>query len=188
MHYLCPIQLKMVYNNTSTPVEVSVPYRSGFLAFHEIEFFMEQYEKLQTKRPDLIPQITMIDGNGIYHERRCGAASHYGLKANIPTIGVAKKFKCLPDDGIEKDEYRKRFCQMDTRGSIDIVTGDKEVLGKAALNTDIVRNPIFISIGHRCSLQTCMEVVLKCSRYRIPEPIRIADKLSREKVKSSPVV
>src|SRR5690606_1112669 len=36
-------------------------------------------------------------------------------------------------------------------------------------------NPIYVSIGHKVSLDTAIALVKACSLYRIPEPIRQAD-------------
>lgn len=40
--------------------------------------------------------------------------------------------------------------------------------------------PLFVSTGHRVSLATAVELVLRVTRkWRLPEPIRLADALSR---------
>lgn len=39
--------------------------------------------------------------------------------------------------------------------------------------------PLFVSVGHRISLLDSLSLVLRCCMYRVPEPIRIADKVSR---------
>ena len=52
-----------------------------------------------------------------------------------------------------------------------------------ALRPLSAKNPIFISVGHRVGLQTALELVWSCCRYRIPEPTRQADIRSREFVR-----
>jgi deoxyinosine 3'endonuclease (endonuclease V) len=47
-------------------------------------------------------------------------------------------------------------------------------------------NPVYVSVGHKISLQVCRELVLKCSSFRIPEPTRQADFISREFVRNLP--
>ncbi|KAA0193662.1 Endonuclease V, partial [Fasciolopsis buskii] len=54
---------------------------------------------------------------------------------------------------------------------------------QALLNTDNSINPIYVSPGHLISLDTACEIVLKMSRFRAPEPIRLADQISREKIR-----
>jgi len=52
--------------------------------------------------------------------------------------------------------------------------GDSGVIHGKAISTNETR-PIFVSVGHKISLNTAVEIVKKCSKYRIPEPIRLAD-------------
>jgi deoxyribonuclease V len=41
--------------------------------------------------------------------------------------------------------------------------------------------PMIISLGHRISLESSIRYVLQCARgYRLPEPTRQADKLSKQ--------
>eukprot|EP01025_Chloroclados_australasicus_P032898 TRINITY_DN3341_c0_g1_i1.p2 TRINITY_DN3341_c0_g1~~TRINITY_DN3341_c0_g1_i1.p2 ORF type:complete len:294 (+),score=12.93 TRINITY_DN3341_c0_g1_i1:74-883(+) len=59
---------------------------------------------------------------------------------------------------------------------------DGVILGHALFGHRQTQNPIFISQGHRVSLETALEIVRRCCLYRIPEPIRQADKRSRKEV------
>ena len=52
------------------------------------------------QRPDLTPNVILVDGNGIMHARRAGVACFVGVRTGIPTIGVAKSLYC--HDGISK--------------------------------------------------------------------------------------
>jgi len=58
-----------------------------------------------------------------------------------------------------------------------------KVWGAALKSTDKSTNPIIISVGHRISLNTALEIIVNCCKTKIPEPIRQADLRSREKVK-----
>ena len=42
-----------------------------------------------------------------------------------------------------------------------------------------VTKPIYVSVGHRVSLETATALCKACSLYRVPEPVRQADQLSR---------
>ena len=55
--------------------------------------------------PDMKPQILMVDGNGIWHTRGFGCASHIGVKFGIPTLGVAKK--TFDVDGLDKGSLKE---------------------------------------------------------------------------------
>ena len=44
-------------------------------------------------------------------------------------------------------------------------------------------NPVYVSVGHRISLASAGQLVRRCSRYRVPEPIRQADLRSRDLIR-----
>lgn len=46
------------------------------------------------------------------------------------------------------------------------------------------RNPVYVSIGHRMSLESSVDLVRRCCLFRIPEPIRQADLKSRSLIRS----
>ena len=47
--------------------------------------------------------------------------------------------------------------------------------------------PLFISIGHMIDLETAVKLVNQCLRgFRLPEPTRLADKLSKTKETMKP--
>lgn len=140
-----------------------LPYIPGFLSFREIPNLLIAYEKLQHK-PDLI----MVDGQGIAHPRRMGIATQLGISLNVPTMGVAKKklFGTYEEPGIHK-------------GDSSVLYDKDEVLG-TVLRSKERSNPLFISPGHLCDLETARDIVLATLRgYRLPEPTRIADKYSK---------
>lgn len=58
-----------------------------------------------------------------------------------------------------------------------------KVWGAALCSTAAVKNPVYVSVGHALSLDTCVRIVQACSQYRVPEPIRLADLQSREVVR-----
>ena len=55
-------------------------------------------------------------------------------------------------------------------------------LGYAMRTTKDSTAPIFVSPGHLLSLESCWALTQMSCRYRVPEPIRFADRLAREKV------
>ena len=111
----------------------------------------------------------MLDGQGIAHPRRFGIASHIGLLTAIPAVGCAKN-RLLGD-------YEE---PQQARGSTSILKDGEETIG-AVVRTRTGVKPVFVSIGHLMDLNDSIRVVLKsCSGYRLPEPIRRADHLSRK--------
>ena len=148
---------------------VSFPYVSGMLAFREGPVILEALDKLKSP-----PDLLMIDGQGIAHPRRFGIASHIGLLTDIPSIGCAKT-RLLGD--YEEPQH--------TRGSISYLTDGEETIG-AVVRTRTAVKPVFASIGHLMDLNDSIQIILKsCRGYRLPEPIRRADHLSREQITST---
>jgi len=150
--------------NTLEPVyslvvegQVSFPYIPTFLAYRELPMLLELYEKAEVK-----PDIYLIDGQGIAHPRGCGIASHFGVETGEVCVGVAKTRLF--------GQYRE---PAQERGSFSYLTHRGKPVG-AVLRTRSGVKPVFVSVGNRISLKTAVEFVLKTSRYRIPEPIRLA--------------
>ncbi len=140
----------------------SFPYIPGFLSFREIPAVLDALEKINT-----IPDIILCDGQGIAHPRRMGIASHLGVILDMPTIGVAKSWLIGKYEEVAQ-----------TKGSWQPLIHKNETIG-AVLRTRANVKPLYISSGHRISLPTAINYVLRCTpKYRLPETTRIADKLA----------
>jgi deoxyribonuclease V len=77
------------------------------LAFREVPAIVDVLTNLRQQHPEYVPQVLLVDGNGILHMRGCGQASHLGVVTNIPTVGVAKKL--LVADGINEHRVEEAF-------------------------------------------------------------------------------
>lgn len=148
---------------TATAVHTpGFPYIPGLLSFREIPSISSALAKL-SHDPDLI----ICDGQGIAHPRRCGLASHLGLLFDIPTIGCAKSH--LYGEYTQPGKHRGDYAEITTHA---------EVIGRVLRTQDNVK-PVFVSIGHKISLQTASQWVLKLAPdFRLPETTRCADKLA----------
>jgi len=178
--------MKVLYEKRRC-VQIDLPYISGFLAFRESPALIEMIEEIRTHKPSLLPQVILIDGNGILHPRGCGVASHIGVVTDLPTIGVAKNLICF--DGLSRDKVKQQAEEKLVKQGdhMELVGTSGRVHGAAMIGrTDgkhTRHKPIFISIGHRISLKTSIKLVSSCcTTARIPEPIRQADLRSREAV------
>ncbi|EDP74772.1 endonuclease V [Hydrogenivirga sp. 128-5-R1-1] len=139
---------------------VSFPYIPTFLAFREMPLLLKLYERTEVK-----PDVFFVDGQGVAHPRGCGIASHFGVETGEVSVGVAKsKLFGYYDEPGEK------------RGDYSYLKFKGRIVG-AVLRTRDRTAPVFVSVGHRISLNTAMDLVLKTSRYRIPEPTRLAHNL-----------
>lgn len=143
-------------------VATTFPYVPGLLSFREAPAVLAAFEKVRAA-PDLI----LYDGQGIAHPRRFGIASHVGLLLNCPSIGVAKSRLV----GAHKMPANRRGAWTPLRDA-------GEVIG-AVLRTRAGVKPLYVSIGHRVSLETAVRWTLACvTRYRLPETTRWAHRLA----------
>ena len=138
---------------------ISFSYIPTFLAFREVPVVLSCFEKLEN-----IPDMLILDGQGYAHPRRMGLASHVGVLLDIPTIGCAKS-RLLGEFNIP-DEKKGSFSYLYDKG---------EIIG-AVLRTKDNISPVFVSIGHRVSLNTAIKLILEMAVTRIPEPTKIADR------------
>lgn len=139
------------------------PYVPGFLSFREIPVILEALAALG-EAPDLL----IVDGHGLAHPRRIGLASHLGLATGLPAIGVAKS-RLL-------GTYAE---PASDRGATSVLMDGVERLGTVLRSRENVR-PLFVSPGHLVGHDSAVALTLKClTRYRLPEPTRLADKLSK---------
>lgn len=150
-------ELEIVEVETSV-AELAFPYIPGLLSFREAPVILDLYQKLSHQ-----PGLLIVDGQGIAHPRRLGIASHIGIWLDIPTIGCAKSRLCGEhvEVGLEA-------------GSQSQLTDHGEVIG-AVLRTRAGSKPLYISPGHKLSLEESVRWTLACTRgYRLPEPSRLA--------------
>lgn len=145
-----------------------MPYIPGLLSFREVPAALAAFAKL-TVRPELV----MVDGQGIAHPRRLGVASHLGLWLDLPTIGVAKSRLCgnHGEVPIEKGEWTPLRDRDETIGAV--------------LRSRNGVKPVFVSPGHRISMTSALDWVLRClGRTKLPEPTRLADRLASRRGKA----
>jgi deoxyribonuclease V len=151
------------------PLETSVfrcptafPYVPGLLSFREAPAVLEALDRLSA-----LPDLLICDGQGLAHPRRFGLACHLGLCAGLPSIGAAKS-RLIGQHAPVGEQ----------RGDWQPLLDADEVIG-AALRTRPTARPLYVSIGHRFSLETAVRLVLSCTQaYRLPEPTRRAHHLA----------
>lgn len=160
----------------SIDVDIDIPYIPGFLAFREEPVVSRLVASLSS---ELMPDVLLCDGNGILHPRSAGLAVHVGVINNLRTIGVGKKLFRVDGIGLDKAEAVVGPARKALKGR------SGRVWGEALWTTPQVTNPIYVSIGNRLSLDSAVDIVLRCSRFRVPEPIRVADHHSRRMAATS---
>ncbi len=143
---------------------VTFPYIPGLLSFREVPALAPVLAALTT-----VPDVLLVDGQGRAHPRRFGLACHVGLLLDHPTIGCAKSLLAGRIEGPLPNE----------RGAWAPVRDRGELIG-AAVRTRPGVSPVYVSVGHRVTLEDAIVVVLRCTaRYRLPEPARLAHLLTQ---------
>jgi deoxyribonuclease V len=140
------------------------PYVPSLLSFREVPAVLEALTRLK-----VTPDLLLCDGQGTAHPRRFGIACHIGLLTNCRSIGVGKSRLV----GTHPDV-------PDEKGAWVALKHQGEIIG-AVLRTRVGTKPLYISPGHRISLETAIDVVMRCTtKYRLPETTRQAHKLASE--------
>lgn len=143
---------------TSAALQPTFPYVPGLLTFREGPVVLEAYAKLSAA-----PDLLMFDGQGIAHPRGLGLASHIGVLVDRPSIGCAKSRLI----GEFKEPKQKR-------GAMRTLSIHRRKVG-VVLRTKDNTKPLFVSPGHRITVETAARAVLESGRgYRLPEPTRLA--------------
>lgn len=138
------------------------PYVPGLLSFREAPAILAVLARL-----DRLPDVLLCDGQGYAHPRRFGLACHLGVLTDLPAVGVAKK-RLVGSHGAVPE----------ARGAWTPLMDGAERIG-AVLRTRAGVKPVFVSSGHRVSLESAVELVMACTtRYRLPETTRRADRLA----------
>ncbi|MGV9790441.1 endonuclease V [Streptomyces sp. NPDC003435] len=143
---------------------VAFPYVPGLLAFRELPAVRAALAALPCP-----PGLVVCDGYGLAHPRRFGLASHLGVLTGLPTLGVAKN----PFTFTHPEVPPARG------GTAPLLAEEDEEVG-AALRTRSGVKPVYVSVGHRITLDNALAHTLALTpHYRLPETTRRADALCR---------
>jgi deoxyribonuclease V len=178
--------------STTVRRRVVFPYISTYLGFREIPILLDLLDEV--REAGRMAEVLMVDGSGILHHRHAGVASHLGVVASLPTIGVTKKLLCGQVDINEMKPGESRPV-WEKRGQVQFVRSTRRAvpanctcplfsqIGISLRPTAGSARPIFISPGHRVDLPFCEQLVRRfLTGRRLPEPIYWADRLSKRKV------
>jgi deoxyribonuclease V len=145
---------------------ISFPYIPGYLSFREaavIEAAARRVKKFD---------VLLVNGHGLAHPRRCGLATHVGLDMDFPTIGVARRL-LSGTVGEPVGDWAPIIQKGDVVGAMLEMEG---------------RSPIYVSVGHKISLETSLELVRKTTLGGyLPEPLLKAH-IAAEDLKSRSLI
>jgi len=142
------IEKKVIHSKTD------FPYISTYLTYRELPIIEKLVNKIRIK-----PTVFMFDGNGVLHPYGIGLAAHVGVIFNISSIGIAKRLLCGK-----------------VNNNVISINGEKR--GYSFYSSNKIRNPIYVSPGNKISFNTSLKIVKSLSKFKIPEPIRLAHNLA----------
>ena len=146
-----------------------MPYIPGLLSFRELPALLDVLALLQHA-----PDLAFIDGHGIAHPRRLGIAAHFGVATGLPCIGVAKKILV----------GAPRMALHDMRGAFTPLRDGSEQIGWL-LRSKPGCLPLIVSPGRNVAMPSAPELVMRyVTKYRLPEPTRLADRLASRRDRS----
>jgi deoxyribonuclease V len=149
---------RTVVERAGVRTTAAFPYVPGLLSFREVPPLLEAWQKLSAR-----PNALICDGQGLAHPRRFGIACHLGLLLDLPTIGCAKSILVGAHEpvGPAPGDHAPLAHQGETVGT--------------ALRTQAGVAPVFVSVGHRCDLESAVALVNRCAGpTRVPETTRHA--------------
>ena len=148
-----------------------MPYIPGLLSFRELPALLDALALLQHA-----PDLAFIDGHGIAHPRRLGIAAHFGVASGLSSIGVAKKILV----------GAPRMALHDMRGAFTPLRDGREQIGWL-LRSKPGCLPLIVSPGHKVAMPSAPELVMRyVTKYRLPEPTRLADRLASRRDRKRP--
>ncbi|MFX1264670.1 MAG: endonuclease V, partial [Promethearchaeota archaeon] len=136
------LESRETIQNEQRTVECATPYIPGYFFLREGSVLIELLRDLDETGP------VLVDGNGILHPRRFGIASHLGVCLDLQTIGVTKKLLL--------GEIQPR------QGNTAHILDDNDCVGRA-LWLGGRKKPVYVSVGHRISLDTAVHLVESAS-------------------------
>lgn len=140
-----------------------MPYIPGLLGFRELPAILAALARLPRE-----PDLAFLDGHGIAHPRRLGMAAHFGVLSGLPSIGVGTKI--LIGTSITN--------LHDMRGAFTPLRDGREQIGWL-LRSKPGCLPLVVSPGHKVAMASTPELVMRyVDKYRLPEPILLADRLA----------
>jgi len=148
-------------------VPLEFPYIPGLLSFREVPALLAALENLKE-----LPDVLFCDGQGYAHPRRFGLACHLGVLLDRAAIGCAKSI--LIGKHGELKEKAGSWTEL-----VDEAAGGERI--GAVVRTRKGVRPIYVSQGHRVSLESAIRLTLAVTDgFRIPRPTRDADHFASE--------
>lgn len=183
----CERDLAPVYEQCAR-FRVDTPYISGLLCFREGPVVVDMYRAFCRAHPEIALDALLVDGCGEWHPRGFGLACYVGLECNVPTIGVSKSFLYV---GSEHSSHSVQSAAQSACPNVGdamrlhhaLDDGREIQCGVMRTTNSTPFKPIFVSVGHLVDYDSAVDLVRHICRFREPEPLRLADRISRQYVR-----
>jgi deoxyinosine 3'endonuclease (endonuclease V) len=176
---------KQILAQFSMECEIKVPYKAEFLGYKEVPAFFELIKNVKKYHKSFLPDIILIDGNGFWHSRSCGSATHFSVLSGIPSIGISKSY--LQIDGLSSKEEMEKMIFENLKNVGDTLKikreGADDYVGAIYMATESVKKCLYISVGNGLTLDLAINIVKRFMIFRNNEIIRQADLISRDLIR-----
>ena len=143
--------------------EETFPYIPGLLSFREAAPYLAALSELSQ-----LPDLLLVDGQGILHPRGLGIGAHLGVHLDMPSIGVAK----TPFYGEAEGDLAEE------KGSAVPIVAKGKQLGWLYRSRSRVK-PLYVSPGHKVSVPATLEFIKALpGKTRLPDPLKQAHEWS----------
>lgn len=170
---------KCVYSYAES-FKTDVPYISGYIGFREVPIFEELYEKFMIRKPEYSPDLLIINSYGKLHPHKAGSATQLAISLKLPIIGTGQTI--LNIDGLSEKVAKSDFKQQcqNVGEYAELVGQSGTVYGAAVKTSTTSSNPVYVTVGSNITLTTAIDIVINCSEFRTPDPIRKAEKKAKD--------
>lgn len=155
---------------------------TGSIAFYGMSEVPHYLTLLRRCPACVYPDLALIEGHGVLHNRQAGPATQFGIESGVPTVGVAKNLVSV--DWVDERAVQCQFHQVCCRPGdmIPIFSATRDALGNhtvlgAAVN--VANTPLYVSVGHGVSLETATDIIIAVSKDVNPEPLRKAARFAQ---------
>lgn len=149
--------------------DITVPFSRENFGWALAPLMVEVLQKLP-----LAPDLILVAGDGIAHPRKFGPACHVGYAFDHPTVGVTGLWPqgCRDIDAMTQERRGTKTALRHEVGG--------ELVGYQIF-TQPEEPPVFVSPGHRVSVDDAASFALRCARWRrMPQPLWEATEAARK--------
>lgn len=142
--------------------EIKFPYIPGLLAFREYPLIEELFYILNEEYKTELENkevLFFIDGHGISHPRALGIASHFGVKLNQISIGIAKRklFGYYNENNLKRLKITELYNNEKKEKHLGYVINTELITNRKILGSRV----LFISPGNNIDCESSLKLFIQ---------------------------